>query len=81
MKNKEIIVYGNYLFTIDRYIYESDEMFYYRINYIYNSINKLINQNNQINQSNNNNKKYDLDEIIGLSKIESEKYFKHCSYD
>jgi hypothetical protein len=72
MKNKEIIVYGNYLFTIDRYIYESDEMFYYRINYIYNYITKL---------SNNNNKKYDLDEIIGLSKIESEKYFKQCSYE
>jgi len=54
MKDKQLVIYGNFMFLLDRYIYESDEMFYFRINYIYNNI-KNYKQNN-------------IDELIGLSK-------------
>jgi hypothetical protein len=66
MKQKQLVIYGNFMFLIERYIYESEEMFYFRINYIYNNITKYK-QNN-------------IDELIGLSKIESQKYFNNCDY-
>jgi hypothetical protein len=66
MKDKQLVIYGNFMFLLDRYIYESDEMFYFRINYIYSNITKYK-QNN-------------IDELIGLSKIESQKYFNNCDY-
>jgi hypothetical protein len=66
MKHKQLIIYGNFMFLLDRYIYESDEMFYFRVNYIYNNITKY--------------KKNNIDELIGLSKLESQKYFNNCSY-
>ena len=66
MKDKQLVIYGNFMFLLDRYIYESDEMFYFRINYIYNNI-KNYKQNN-------------IDELIGLSKLESQKYFNNCLY-
>jgi hypothetical protein len=65
MKQKELVIYGNFMFLLDRYIYESEEMFYFRINYIYNNI-KNYKQNN-------------IDELIGLSKLESQKYFNNCT--
>jgi len=68
MKEKKIIVYGNYIIYLDRYIYESDEMFYFRINYIYNNISTYNNNNNNI------------DDLIGLSKLESQKKFNNCDY-
>ena len=64
MKEKILVQYGNIILYIDRYIYESDEMFYFRINYIYNNINK------------NNN----IDDLIGLSKLECQKKFNQCDY-
>ena len=67
MKEKKIIVYGNYIIYLDRYIYESDEMFYFRINYIYNNISTYNNNNN-------------IDDLIGLSKLESQKKFNNCDY-
>ncbi len=66
MKDKQLVVYGNFMFLIDRYIYESEEMFYFRINYIYNNITKY--------------KQSNIDELIGLSKLESQKYFNNCDY-
>ena len=66
MKDKQLVIYGNFMFLLDRYIYESDEMFYFRINYIYNNINNY--------------KQSNIDELIGLSKLESQKYFNNCSY-
>ena len=66
MKHKQLVIYGNFMFLIDRYIYESDEMFYFRINYIYKNI-KNYKQNN-------------INELIGLSKLESQKYFNNCDY-
>lgn len=67
MKHKQLVVYGNFMFLIDRYIYESEEMFYFRINYIYNNIKNY--------------KKNNIDELIGLSKLESQKYFNNCKYN
>jgi hypothetical protein len=67
MKHKELVIYGNFMFLLDRYIYESEEMFYFRINYIYNNITKY--------------KKNNIDELIGLSKLESQKYFNNCNYN
>ena len=66
MKEKKIMVYGNYIIYLDRYIYESDEMFYFRINYIYNNISTYNNNN--------------IDDLIGLSKLESQKKFNNCDY-
>lgn len=65
MKDTKMLIYGNYVFIIDRYIYESDEMFYFRINYIHNNIIDY---------------KDNFDKLIGLSKIESQKYFNSCNY-
>lgn len=67
MKEKEYIIINNKLLSINRYYYESDEMFYFRINFIIDIINKNNNLNN-------------LDNIIGLSKIEQEKKFNKCLY-
>ena len=67
MKEKEYITINNKLVAIDRYYYESDEMFYFRINFIIN----IFNKNNNLD---------DLDNIIGLSKIEQEKKFNKCLY-
>ena len=66
MKQKQLVVYGNFMFLLDRYIYESEEMFYFRVNYIYNHIKEY--------------KKNNIDELIGLSKLESPKYFNYCDY-
>jgi len=66
MKHTQLVIYGNFMFLIDRYIYESEEMFYFRINYIYRNI-KNYKQSN-------------IDELIGLSKLESQKYFNNCGY-
>ena len=66
MKDKQLVIYGNFMFLLDRYIYESDEMFYFRINYIYSNI-KNYKQSN-------------INELIGLSKLESHKYFNNCDY-
>ena len=65
MKETKMLIYSGYVFILDRYIYESDEMFYFRINYIYKNINFYKN-------------KFDI--LVGLSKIESEKYFNNCDY-
>lgn len=67
MKEKEYITINNKLLAIDRYYYESDEMFYFRINFIID----IFNKNNNLD---------DLDNIIGLSKIEQEKKFNKCLY-
>ncbi len=67
MKTTETIIYDNYLFTLDRYIYESDEVFYFRVNYIY----KQMKSNNNL----------DFDNLVGLSKLEAEKYFNNCEYN
>jgi hypothetical protein len=67
MKEKEYITINNKLLCIDRYYYESDEMFYFRVNYIVNTLSE-------------NNNSDDLDNIIGLSKIEQEKKFNKCLY-
>lgn len=71
MKEKEYIIICNKLISIDRYYYESDEMFYFRVNFIFNILNSHDNHNNMIDE---------LDNIIGLSKIEQEKQFNKCSY-
>ena len=64
MKEKKYVVINNLLIVIDRYYYESDEMFYFRIKYI------IDNYKNNIN----------LENLIGLSKIEQEKKFNNCVY-
>ncbi len=64
MKEKKYIIIDNNLLKIDRYYYESDEMFYFRIKFILDNYNKLCN----------------LDDLIGLSKIEQEKKFNKCGY-
>ena len=64
MKENKYIIINNLLIAIDRYYYESDEMFYFRINYI------IKNYKNNIN----------LDNLIGLSKIEQEKKFNNCLF-
>jgi len=66
MKEQKLILYNDKIFYIDRYIYESEEMFYFRINYIY----YLLQEQ----------KKISFEDMIGLSKIELEKKFKHCDY-
>ena len=63
MKETKMLIYAGYVFQLDRYIYESDEMFYFRINYIYKNFDKYKDQ---------------IDILIGLSKIESQKYFNNC---
>jgi len=70
MKEKEYITVNNKLLCIDRYYYESEEMFYFRINFIID----VFNKNNNLNYLD------DLDNIIGLSKIEQEKKFNKCLY-
>lgn len=68
MKNKTIVIYGDYIYNIDRYIYESDEMFYYRINYI----------TKKLNENKNEEKNKNIEDIIGESLIEEEKKFNKC---
>ena len=68
MKEKTPIIIDNILLFIDRYYYESDEMFYFRIKYIIDNI--IVNKK----------EKYNLEDIIGLSMIEMQKYFNKCNY-
>ena len=64
MKEQKYIIIDNNLLKIDRYYYESDEMFFFRIKFILDNYNKSCN----------------LDNLIGLSKIEQEKKFNNCGY-
>ncbi len=67
MKEYKYIIINNNLIKLERYYYESDEMFYFRIKFILDNYKK-------------NNKFNDLDNLIGLSKIEQEKKFNKCFY-
>ena len=67
MKEYKYIIINNNLIKLKRYYYESDEMFYFRIKFILDNYKK-------------NNKFNDLDNLIGLSKIEQEKKFNKCFY-
>jgi hypothetical protein len=64
MKQKTIAIINDKLIIIDRYYYESDEMFYFRLKYIIDNYNEKI----------------DLEDLIGLSKIEQEKKFNGCTF-
>ena len=70
MKQKQAVIIDNFYLNIDRYDYESDEMFYFRIYHIINEIKKYTNTKKISN----------LDENIGISMIEMNKYFKNILY-
>ena len=70
MKENQAVIIDNFYINISRYYYESDEMFYFRIYYIIDEIKKNKNIKKDLN----------LDELIGLSMIEMNKYFKNTIY-